>query len=67
MDAVVETCLNCGDPLTEPRKLKDFCTYSCRGQHAVNTLPGVYHTGVLTVALKTSRKRGPYTPFGSSP
>jgi hypothetical protein len=26
MDAVVEKCLNCGSPLIEPRKLKDFCT-----------------------------------------
>ena len=39
MDAVVETCLNCGSPLKEPRKLKSFCDYSCRGQHAVNILP----------------------------
>ena len=65
MDAVVETCLNCGDPLTEPRKLKDFCTYSCRGQHAVNTLPGVPHRGAYigsknlkkTRALHTLRKQ----------
>ena len=56
MDAVVETCLNCGDPLTEPRKLKDFCTYSCRGQHAVNTLPGSKNLK-KTRALHTLRKQ----------
>jgi hypothetical protein len=32
MDAVVAKCLNCGEPLKEPRKLKRFCSYACRGQ-----------------------------------
>jgi hypothetical protein len=66
MDAVVEKCLNCGSPLIEPRKLKDFCTYSCRGQHAVNTLSGVRHEGAYlgskntrkTKALRSLRKQG---------
>ena len=37
MDALVAKCLNCGETLKEPRKLKDFCTHACRGQKAVNT------------------------------
>ena len=32
MDALVSKCLRCGEPLTEPRKLKKFCSYACRGQ-----------------------------------
>jgi hypothetical protein len=55
MDAVVEKCLNCGTPLKEPRKLKDFCTYSCRGQQAVSTLSGVPHEGAY-VGFKNTRK-----------
>ena len=61
MDAVVETCLNCGDPLTEPRKLKDFCTYSCRGQHAVNTLPGVPHRGAYSGSKNLKKTRALHT------
>ena len=47
MDAVVEKCLHCGTPLKEPRKLKGFCTYSCRGQHSVEALDGPKVPGCL--------------------
>src|SRR5262249_29161528 len=66
MDAIViEKCRGCGKPLTERRKLKHFCTYSCRGQHSVNTLCGVLHeTGLKrskntrkTKALRSLRKQ----------
>jgi hypothetical protein len=40
MDALVTKCLKCGEPLPERRKLKDFCSYSYRGQHAVEALDG---------------------------
>ena len=55
MDTVVEKCLHCGTPLKEPRKLKGFCTYSCRGQHAVDALD----TGNTrkTKALQSVKKR----------
>jgi hypothetical protein len=64
-DAVVETCLNCATPLPTPRKLREFCSYSCRGQHAVNTLTCVVHTRAYigsknlkkTRALHTLRKQ----------
>jgi hypothetical protein len=32
MDALVTKCMKCGEPLKEPRKLKKFCSYACRGQ-----------------------------------
>ena len=44
----VAACLNCGSPLTDSSKLKDFCSYSCRGQHSVKALDGALSTGVPT-------------------
>ena len=35
----MDACLNCSEPLKEPRKLKDFCSYACRGKAAVDALP----------------------------
>jgi hypothetical protein len=32
VDALVAKCLKCGEPLRQPRKLKKFCSYACRGQ-----------------------------------
>jgi predicted DNA-binding transcriptional regulator AlpA len=57
--------LNCARPLKEPRKLKDFCDYSCRGQHSVKGLDGAkYQTGLSgskntrkTKALRSLRKQ----------
>jgi hypothetical protein len=47
MEAPVTRCLKCGKPRTKRWKLKDFCSYSCRGQHAVDTLDGTkYRTGL---------------------
>jgi hypothetical protein len=40
MDAPVTRCLHCGAPRTKRWKLKDFCSYSCRGQQAVEALDG---------------------------
>jgi hypothetical protein len=65
MDQVVAKCLHCASPLKEPRKLKDFCSYSCRGQHSVRALDGVRHqTGLSgskntrkTKALRSLRKQ----------
>jgi O6-methylguanine-DNA--protein-cysteine methyltransferase len=46
-DFMPEYCLSCKRTLPERRKLVDFCSYSCRGQHAVNTLDGPsYQTGL---------------------
>jgi hypothetical protein len=58
MDAVVvETCRNCGAPLTEPRKLKDFCNYSCRGQHSVNALDGEKYRVAYLGSKNTKRTK----------
>jgi hypothetical protein len=32
MDALVAKCLKCATPLLTPRRLRDFCSYACRGQ-----------------------------------
>jgi hypothetical protein len=56
MDAIATKCLKCGDPLKEPRKLK-FCSYSCRGQHAVETLAGVPHEGARRRSKSTRRNK----------
>jgi len=61
MDAIVKTCLNCGAPLKEPRKLNDFCDYSCRGQHAVNTLAGVPHRGAYSGSKNLKKTRALHT------
>jgi hypothetical protein len=58
MDAIVETCLNCGTPLKEPRRLKSFCDYSCRGQHAVNNLAVVLTRGCLQGLKKPQENQG---------
>jgi len=55
MDTVVEKCLHCGTPLKEPRKLKGFCTYSCRGQHSVEALDGPKYQGAY-LGSKNTRK-----------
>jgi hypothetical protein len=65
MDAIQRKCLACGEPLKEPRKLKDFCSYSCRGRHAVTALDGPRYQSALvgskntrkTKALQSLRKR----------
>jgi hypothetical protein len=57
LDAVVEKCLHCGTPLTEPRKLKDFCTYSCRGQHSVKALDGSKYRGAYSGSKNTRRTK----------
>jgi hypothetical protein len=50
MDAVVAKCLNCGEPLKEPRKLKEFCKYACRGQFkALNALRGPDRPSTLKI------------------
>jgi hypothetical protein len=55
MDEVVRKCLNCASPLKEPRKLKDFCDYSCRGQHSVKALDGTKYQGAY-LGSKNTRK-----------
>jgi hypothetical protein len=55
MDQVVEKCLKCGSTLTKPRKLKDFCSYSCRGQHSVKELACVVHQPAY-IGSKNTRK-----------
>ncbi|MBK5197746.1 MAG: hypothetical protein JJE37_05630 [Methyloceanibacter sp.] len=55
MDAPVTKCVKCGGPLPERRKLKHFCSYSCRGQHAVETLDGPKYQSAL-VGSKNTRK-----------
>jgi hypothetical protein len=57
LDALVEKCLNCGSPLTEPRKLKDFCNYSCRGQHSVKALDGPKYRGAYLGSKNTRRTK----------
>jgi hypothetical protein len=61
MEAIVTKCLACGRPLKEPRKLHDFCTYSCRGQHAVKALDQTALVGSKntrkTKALQSLKKR----------
>jgi hypothetical protein len=57
LDAIVEKCLHCGTPLTEPRKLKDFCTYSCRGQHSVKALDGPKYRGAYLGSKNTRRTK----------
>jgi hypothetical protein len=66
MDAIVETCLNCGTPLKEPRRLKSFCDYSCRGQHAVNNLAVVLHGGAYKGSKNLKKTRALHT-LESSP
>lgn len=53
MDAIVAKCLQCGKPLPERRKLKDFCSYSCRGQNAVEALDGVEYQTALVGSKNT--------------
>jgi hypothetical protein len=48
-------CRSCGSPLKEPRKLKDFCSYSCRGQHSVKALDGPKYQGAY-LGSKNTRK-----------
>jgi hypothetical protein len=57
LDALVGKCLNCGSPLTEPRKLKDFCNYSCRGQHSVKALDGPKYRGAYLGSKNTRRTK----------
>ena len=57
MDALVAKCLKCGEPLKEPRKLKDFCSYSCRGQHTADTLNGPDHQSGLIGSKNTRRNK----------
>jgi hypothetical protein len=52
MDAL---CLTCGQSLPQRRKLKDFCSYSCRGQHAVKALDGPKYQSAF-VGSKNLRK-----------
>jgi hypothetical protein len=44
-------CRSCGSPLKEPRKLKDFCSYSCRGQHSVKALDGPKYGGAYSLSV----------------
>jgi hypothetical protein len=55
VDQVVRECLNCASPLKEPRKLKDFCDYSCRGQHSVKALDAPKYQGAY-LGSKNTRK-----------
>src|SRR5262249_58917213 len=59
-DQVVAKCLHCASPLKEPRKLKDFCSYSCRGQHSVKALDGSKNTRKTKALrrLKTASREG---------
>ena len=50
-------CRSCGSPLKEPRKLKDFCSYSCRGQHSVKALDGPKHQGAYLGAKNTRKTK----------
>jgi hypothetical protein len=52
---VSDACRSCGSPLKEPRKLKDFCSYSCRGQHSVKALDGPKYQGAY-LGSKNTRK-----------
>jgi hypothetical protein len=57
MDQAVSKCLHCASPLEEPRKLKDFCSYSCRGQHSVNALDGEKYRGAYLGSKNTKRTK----------
>jgi hypothetical protein len=46
MDAPVSKCLRCGELLSEPRKLKKFCSYACRGQQRAIEA-STDHTGLV--------------------
>jgi hypothetical protein len=52
-----EYCLTCERTLPERRKLIDFCSYSCRGQHAVNTLTGPSQRTGLSGSKNLKQKR----------
>ena len=62
MDAVVAKCRKCATPLLTPRRLRDFCSYACRGQ----LRDGVpYQTGKIrsknpkqAKALRTPKTQG---------
>jgi hypothetical protein len=46
-----------GEPLKERRKLKDFCSYSCRCQQAVDTLSGVPHQTAFVGSENTHKTK----------
>ena len=56
-------CANCGKPLRTPRRLKNFCTYACQGQHEVQKAIAA-HSGLVcsknikqNKALRSLRRR----------
>ena len=55
MEKIVSKCLHCASPLKEPRKLKDFCSYSCRGQHSVKALDGSKYEGAYLGSRNTRK------------
>jgi hypothetical protein len=57
MDQVVSKCLHCGSRLKEPRKLKDFCSYSCRGRHSVKALDGPKYEGAYLGSKNTKKTK----------
>jgi len=56
MDALVAKCLNCGETLKEPRKLKDFCTHACRGQKAARNNKELRRVKMQSVGSMTFAK-----------
>jgi hypothetical protein len=51
-------CRQCGKELPERRKLKHFCSYSCRGKHAVKALEAPSYRSGLVGAKNTRHNKG---------